>query len=351
MPAEPSFTSVTRASSPSRLAKRVLAHAMLRASRHEAMTPAALEQRQPRPDNAAFNDSFYFMGMAPPGDEPFAFFARLGFRAERTETWFTIWTPETGLVDVGAQDVAPVPALEAAGLRFTCTEPGQRWALDFDGALSPIAGGDALPASFHADWTGAGPLYDYDEHTPKDLVARSLSHESWSRAFFEELQAMQQRHYEQVGRYDATLRLGGRERKLVLRGVRDHSFGPRRWEQIQGHCWLTAVLDDGTAFNLTLARMPRLHHVLRGYVMKDGRIDPVVDGPTLDVLAGRGRPPSEYRLWFTTASGRRFEGDVRLDGARHYRLGGALDFYEGIAMFDLGFSRGRGISEFSYNAG
>jgi len=344
-----SFTAATRPRSPGAALKGLLARGLVRAGRRPSIASPRLDGRQPTGESPDWSDSFYFTGSSRAPDAPLAFFARLGFRPSRTEAWLGVWTPQTGLLELNAADAPATSGLSACGLSLECLTPGQRWQVTFDGALRAPSG-EMHPVQLSARFEGAGALYDFEHGTPPALVARTLSMEPWSRAFFEELQAMHQAHVEQPGRYEVALALGGAERRATLYGVRDHSFGPRRWRDFRGHAWLSASLDDGSAFNVTLVRLPKLRHVLRGYLFRDGRFSPVTDAPTLEVLWQHGAPPERYPLWFV-AGGRRHELEVRLDASHRYLLAdGALAFHEGFASFTLGSVSGRGISEFSLPA-
>lgn len=339
-----SFLEVTRPSSAVGHLKLALGRGLVRASRR-VTEPASTERRQPPDGSPAWSDSFYFMGGGP----TLAWWARLGFRPHLTETWLCVWTPETGLLDLRTESAEASPALSAGGLSLECLEPLKAWRLRFDGVLHD-ANGAPRKVQLDGRFTAQGPLYDFDAHSPAVSVARSLAAEPWSRDFFRELSALHQTHVEQVGETALTLSIDGVEQRATVRGVRDHSFGLRRWTDLRGHCWITCALDDGTAINVTAVRMPRLTHVLRGYVLKNGRCVPVVDAPTLDALWAWGRPPTDYSLSIVTEEGERLELRVRRDAERQYRLGddGALAFHEGIAHFTVGSATGRGISEFSF---
>lgn len=328
--------------------KRLLASAMVSIPRGPRLDAAALDKRQQPDGRTDFSDSFYWMGAGAP-DAPMHLFLRLAFRAHTTETWLHLWTPETGALDLGSDEAAPSSTMAAAGLTATCETPGERWRLSYRGDVK-AASGATHALELDARFVARSPLYDFERETPPVVVARALAGEPWSRGFFRELSAMHQVHYEQLGELSVTWRLDGAERTAVLRSVRDHSFGARRWGDLRGHCWLTGAMDDGSVFNVTLVDLPRLRNVLRGYRFDGARFVPVVDAPTLSSLFAHGRPPAQYPLWFITADGKRHEVEVSRVTNRCYRLGGAIDFHEGCAEFTSPTSRGRGISEFSFPA-
>ena len=326
--------------------KRLLATALL-GRRREALPPAGqLERRQVPDGRADWSDSFYFMGASAPDAPPVYTFLRLGFRAHLTECWLHLWTEQTGGLDLGFEEAPASAGLAAGGLSLACETPGQAWRLAYDGPLTD-ARGRTHAAVLRGRFQSSAPLHDFDAGTPPVVIGRALAGEPWSRDFFTALQAMHQVHYEQLGTLSLTLTLDGVTSELRLRSVRDHSYGPRRWDDLRGHCWLTGAMDDGSTWNLTLVNLPHLRHVLRGYRHDGARSIPVVDGPTLEALFAHGRPPEAYPLWFRTADGVRHELEVRRVADRRFHLGN-LEFHEGMADFTCGTARGRGISEFSF---
>ena len=196
--------------------KALVARGLVRAGRRPSAALAALDARQPV-GPADFSDSFYFTAASRSPDAPLAFYARLGFRPTCTETWFGLWTPELGLLELERDEGLATSGLSASGLEFDCLKPGESWRVAFDGPLrSPD--GAIHSARLEARFDAVGPLYDFEDGTPPSLVARSLSMEPWSRRFFEELRGLHQAHLEQLGRCEVALTLGGRERRVTLHG-------------------------------------------------------------------------------------------------------------------------------------
>jgi hypothetical protein len=76
---------------------------------------------------------------------------------------------------------------------------------------------------------------------------------------------------EQAGRIKGTLRIDGRTLAFDTTAARDHSWGTRNWDTPQHWKWLHAQAGPGTAVHFWQIQA-RGRTVLRGYVLRDGRM-------------------------------------------------------------------------------
>jgi len=90
-------------------------------------------------------------------------------------------------------------------------------------------------------------------------------------------------HFEAAGAVTGTVRYGEREIKVAGYGYRDHSWGPRDWENgMLNHRWFTGMLGDDFGFAAITAQSAAGRLVRTGYVSRRGE---VVHATAVDVVA------------------------------------------------------------------
>ena len=90
--------------------------------------------------------------------------------------------------------------------------------------------------------TAVGPLYG----SADDEAEAAASHE----------QQFAKAHYEQHMRVTGALEIDGERIDIAGNGLRDHSWGPRYWQAIEGYEWLTMNFGDDLGAMLSVIRRP-----------------------------------------------------------------------------------------------
>ncbi|HAI75998.1 MAG TPA: hypothetical protein DCM08_07080 [Microscillaceae bacterium] len=333
--------------------KTWLAYAMVASSRKPLLPAHELEKRHQDPAKPFFNDSSYFFGRSAEGA---AMVFRFGFRQNQPpEYWLKIKIPTFGTIQIQQLSGAYDQDFAYGNLKFTCLDIGKRWQLTYSG---PVTCFGQQPVSAHASFSfifeATKPLVDFSHSIEPWTMAKTLAAEPWTRDFFAKLQEIRQVHYEQVGRVQGVVNIGGQDYPLDMVSVRDHSFGVRRWNTWQRHVWLTGVLDDGEAFNLSMIRysfMPQ-NDLKAGFLTRGDTFDPVQNSSPFDVFDPQNQAPPQFALDLAIGGQTRqtFRLEANVEDAFDFWMGDQAYFIrEGIARFQLGNRQGLGIAEFGFN--
>jgi hypothetical protein len=324
-----------------RVVKRLLAYLLVRRPEKKNGNLAALEERQPPGSAPTYNDSFYFCGRDADGT---SLVFRLGFRPGlKTELWCDLILPGLGRFRAPYPDENEADGIACGPLRFQCREPGRAWVISYRGPME--AQGGRAEIGLELEFTADSPIVDFGAHGDSWGLAGYLAGQKWSRAWFEKLRDLSQVHYEQGGSLKGTVAVDGRRRGISLRSVRDHSFGARDWGAMQRHAWLMAVMEDGSALNLSLVSYDFLPYMHSGYRIQAGVIQPVTAAPRLDMLPAGSPKGAAFDYSVRIGGAERLTMRCRVDDVLEYVMGDQYRFYEGLATFRLGAQTGVGICE------
>ncbi len=111
-------------------------------------------------------------------------------------------------------------------------------------------------------------------HNSKRFYARGLADRMVEKGFglrdLMEARKFAAEHYEQVGSYSGSIRIGSRAIDLKnASGHRDHSWGPRDMSGIKGWTWLTAQFGHEAAVNVAWFNAGNLD-ILSGFLCRNG---------------------------------------------------------------------------------
>lgn len=280
------------------------------------------------------NNSYYFSAH----DENMSFFARLGRRVDKEETWFVVYVNgKLYSLDQESfpQGTSPLKAEKKNGL----------WTISYQGRL-----GEQDEIMFHATFTPRQQPIDFSSHMPAERMATGVANERWNKHFFGELQHISgQCHYEQEGGLNGRMTLNGEAIDFSLPCVRDHSFGRRDWNYMNNHLWLMAV-SSSRQFNYSLVSYPVMtalevgnyrdedgqHYMLRA----DLNFRKVCDGSI----------PQELSLNVLLDDGRSLPVQVKkITGVTYHFQDGQYILHENIAEFLIDGHPCRGILEIGFN--
>ncbi len=303
----------------------------------------AENMRVPLGAPAHYNDSYYFTGHDDRGN---CIIMRLGFRGDgEGESWLSLFFDKKSYNLDGGGCVMPGDR-SIGNLAVRCHEPGSRWGLAFDGGLR--CGGKEVRVSMDAEFISPYPIFNFSSQMPPHTMAEAMAAERWTGRWFRELSGWHQTHYEQAGEICGEVRIGKKTHNLKMRAIRDHSFGPRRWSDMNRHVWLAMALDDGRFVNYSLVSYPILRHIRAGFTQRGDRFVPVIGGSRLDALNPGGEPPERFDLDIHLGDGSKIRATCD-NGARFsWLMGRSYRVTEAAARFDYGGTPGRGICEFGY---
>jgi hypothetical protein len=291
-------------------------------------------------------------------------FPRMGIEAEaacwndrRLQAAFTF--PDGRALN-GAARGAPPSALDENGrptiigagpLTFRCVEPFRRWTMIYDGSArdgtvqEQIDGSygkrGSKPIRLHVDMTMVTPAWVQETN-----IDPNMSEIEKANAAAMGLGYRFEHHLRAVGTYE----IDGRTYEFKGVGTRIHRQSIRRLEGFLGHCWLSAVFPDGSAFG-SLAYPPREgsngeYSYNDAVIFKDRRLYParIVNAPFLRRIVPWG---DEMVVELESELGRTvIEGTTALST---FRIGnpdmGGLNLQQGGALFRWGGQKAYGMCE------
>ncbi|XP_078066727.1 rifampicin phosphotransferase-like isoform X2 [Mustelus asterias] len=254
----------------------------------------------------------------------------------------------------------------AGGLKLECLEPHQRWRIAFNGLLrrGPYRDkwseeeGELLHVKFTFIWTAFTTVFDFDTDIHPSAIAQAIAKEKWTKKLLENLKEynQQQMHFEQWGQYVGEIEIEGHERtELLLRGVRDHSYGIRNWSHMHRYVLILAHFENGLSVNLiALCISATTTNMNIGYVMFPNGRKVAIDwsDASLADIADDGIIADLYRFRFT-AEGQLYHLQVSIDKNASPVMYGGLKWesriHECVANYRLNLTvRGWGITELHY---
>ncbi len=291
-------------------------------------------------------------------------FPRMGIEAEasswnnrRLQAAFTF--PDGRALN-GAGMGAPPPAIDDNGrssiigagpLTFRCIEPFRRWTMTYDGTALDGTVQEQIDRSYgkrgarqvrlHADMTMVTPAW-----VQETRLDDSMSQVEKDNAAAMGLGFRFEHHFRAVG----TFEIDGKSHEFRATGTRIKRQSIRRLEGFYGHCWLSAVFPDGSAFG-SLAYPPRKDtngelSYNDAVIYKNGRLYParILKAPFLRRIVPAG---DELLLELDSELGRTvIEGTTALNT---FRIGnpdiGGLNLHQGGALFRWGNQKAYGMVE------
>lgn len=284
-----------------------------------------------------WSDSFYFGG----GDgRGLAFYSRIGRRPNEgvVEGALGIWLPEQGFLLSFARERSEEPSIACGAALFECLEPLRSWELLFE---------------------GHGRLFERAEHiaTRRDdyrevHVTGSLLFNAWSGplSFRSGLSTpVASSHYEQPGSLSGAIQVDGVRRPLDGRGLRDHSWGVRDWQQVPYWRWFGFLGDPDNFLMLNNVGLAGGGETAGGFLMRDGVLAPIVSGTTESELDPELGCQRSFRASATDEQGREtlLEGRALEVAPLRQRRDGRLTLVnEALTEYRWEGRSGTGISEY-----
>lgn len=289
------------------------------------------------------NNSYYFSCHSAHGTSLLIRHAQRGMK--HIEVWFA-YRNATGRAVISGKQLYPAGAAPTA---VRCIEPGKKWAFSYDGEAQELHGGQPVRVKLDAEFDATGRIFEFGHDVDAGVMADAIAREKWTRAYFEELQANDQVHYEQPGRATGTLLLDGEEIALDLPAMRDHSFGKRDWGYMNRHFWLMALMEDGRQLNANMVSYPVLK-LMTGYYEDGGKVTGVAAASIREDVVKPHEVPETFAFDAKLTDGRALCVKCRCEEVFPFPFAeGAYTIYEGVGAFELEGVKGRGILEFGWN--
>ncbi|AUM12619.1 DUF7064 domain-containing protein [Ketobacter alkanivorans] len=204
-------------------------------------------------------------------------------------------------------------ALDAGGMAFNILEPlkslrltysGEAVLLDnpqqMDNPKAAFTNNPKVSASAEITFTGFTPVYGGEALDENGNPIEEDPDESFARA-----------HYEQHMRGIGTVTIGEERFELSGLGLRDHSWGPRYWQNLYWYRWLPMVFSEQLAINISIVQMASGRQHIWGmvYDSRDGgpaEYDLIESAELSSVLDAHHQAQSQQAS-ICTVSGRRYQ--------------------------------------------
>jgi hypothetical protein len=292
--------------------------------------------QRPGPEEQ-WSDSFYFGG----GDgRGLAFYSRIGRRPNEgiVEGALGVWLPEQGFLLSFARERSDEPSIACGAALFECLEPLRSWELLFE---------------------GHGRLFERAEHIAtrrEDYrevhVTGSLLFTAWGSplSFRSGLSTpVASSHYEQPGSLSGAIAVEGLRRPVEGKGIRDHSWGVRDWQQVPYWRWFGFIADPENFLMLNNVGLTDGGETAGGFLMRGGVLAPIVTGATESELDSELGYQRSFRASATDEQGREtlLEGRaLEVASLRQRRAGRLTLVNEALTEYRWEGRSGTGISEY-----
>lgn len=256
-------------------------------SKHQRVRLAPQDE-YPHPIEAAknFNESMY-INLFDPAKKAGGWF-RVGNRPNEgyAEVSCCVYFPD-GRVGFMFQrpTISGNEAIAAGGMKFDVIEPFRRLKLTYSGTLcilrnpadmadpkAAFASNPIVPCTVSIEYEGVSPMYGGEALDENGNPIQENPEESFARA-----------HYEQHMAGKGEIRAGDEVLTLNGFGLRDHSWGPRYWQNLYWYRWIPMNFGADFAMNVSIVQMASGRQHIWGMVLKNGRYH-LLEHATLDTV-------------------------------------------------------------------
>jgi hypothetical protein len=286
---------------------------------------------------------------------------RLGNRANEgyAEMTVCLYEPDGGIAFFFQRaPIADNDAHNAGGARFEIVEPWRRHRVSYRGQVCVMANPLDLTnpsrafktnpfeaAEVEIDWLGLSPGWGGEMRVQDASGAwRSADRTAPAHQFA-------RGHFEQIGKVSGRMRIGEREYSIDGFGCRDHSWGPRYWQNTGEYQWLLMNFADQSG--LMALRQERADGSLKmtGFFWEAGQANR--DIVRIEIDTGYKAPENihhtmKVRFWLEGESEpRSVEGEVLTPApCRNTRNGWVTRITEGLTRWNMDGVTGYGIAEY-----
>ena len=219
-----------------------------------------------------FNESMYFNFFD--NSKQLGGFLRIGNRANEryAEVTLTLYQPDgTVLFNYKRPEIESNDAFDAGGMKFETIDPLVRLRTTYEGGAVYLTDAKQM----------ADPGQAFREN-PHKQVSIDLLHEAVAPVYgqtnneredADPEQGFGRAHYEQHMHVTGTVTIDGEATQIDAFGLRDHSWGPRYWQNIYSYRWLTCSF--GPELNVMVSEIRRTpeERTQGGVVIRDGKVE------------------------------------------------------------------------------
>lgn len=331
----------------------IMVHSLKKKNKKEPFIAEIAEHYQlPKDASKLDTNSYYFSSHDLEGN---SVFMRRAERGDQTvEIWFAYKTKDA--IYTNKQQLFN---MADAPIAVSCLETAKSWQATFKGDVYKAeigkhgiaqVKGNKIKANMTLSFEATSDIFDFTYHLNPRIMANVLANETWDKTFQKNMKANQQRHYEQLGKGQITLDLGGQKETLNMTTMRDHSFGRRDWNYMDRHIWLMALLNENESLNVNMVSYPHMKGLKTGYYENNHQTANIEVFPSLDKFEANGYVPKELKYDMILENGHAFHVEAIKEIEIQFSFdGGNYTICEGVGSFDINGYPARGIIEFGFN--
>jgi len=264
-----------------------------------------------QPDKSAnFNESVYANAFDPV--QRFGGWMRLGNRVNEgyAELSVLLYLPDGKVAcQFGRPKIQANDRFDAGGLRFEVAEPFKQVTMAYEGEVMLLDDPNQLrapeamfksatrvPAAVRFDQTTISPVHGGEPTSPNQqtMYGRDFS----------------LGHFNQHTRVSGSIQVGDREWQLKGNGWRDHSWGPRYWQNIYFYRLFMGNFGDDRGLMLLKITAPDGKSRRCGVLLVDGRYEEIIDMDLMTEWSDQ-RDPMRMQIAVSTANRREIiTGDI-----------------------------------------
>jgi hypothetical protein len=160
--------------------------------------------------------------------------------------------------------------LNAGGMRFEIIEPFKHLRVTYSGSIclledatemanpkKAFAENPMVKSEVIIDFYGASPIFGGEKINKDGSKYQEKAEESFARA-----------HYEAHMKGEGTIKIGDESWNIKGLGLRDHSWGPRYWQNLYWYRWMPMNFNENFALNLSVVTMANGKQNIWGMVLE-----------------------------------------------------------------------------------
>lgn len=220
-------------------------------------------------------------------------YANLYDREKRVGGWFRIGNrPNEGYAEIsvcvylpdgsvaftfGRPEISSNERFDAGGFAYHVAEPFKRVGLRYQGKIlllkdpsemadprRAFTSNPLVDADLAIEYRGVSPMYGGEQVNADGTPITERPEESFARGHFEQ-------HIAGAGH----IKIAGTRHEVSGLGLRDHSWGPRYWQNLHWYRWLPMNFTEDFAAVVSIVTMADGKQRIGGVVLRDGRYEPI----------------------------------------------------------------------------
>ena len=276
-------------------------------------------------------------------------FLRVGNRANEgyAEVTLSLFEPDGSvLFNYKRPEIADNDGYDGGGMRFETIEPMVRHRTTYDGSSVFLATPEEMSDPGQA--FRENPHKKVQLHLAYEGVAPVFGSRGTDATHENEEEGFGRAHYEQHMRVAGSLTIDGETSEIDGFGLRDHSWGPRYWQNILSYRWLNCSF--GPALNIMVSEINRTKtdRTEWGVVIRDGVVSRIT-GVSIESQLADDRILRAMRADVTLEDGEQVAIESKVVGfipLRNRREGHVTHIGEAMTEYTCLGHTGLGISEY-----